>query len=54
MTAPAVMCNVADEVGEIASRMLEKHVHRIVVVDENEAPVGIISSLDLVRALMSV
>ncbi len=54
MTAPAVMCNVTDGVGEIASLMLEKHVHRIAVVDENEAPVGIISSLDLVRALMSV
>lgn len=54
MTAPAFSCKPTDEVSEIASQMLKRHVHRVVVTDECDNPVGMISSLDLVRAFMSV
>ena len=54
MSTPGFSCNATDDVSQIASQMLERHVHRVVVTDENHGPVGIISSLDLVRAFMSI
>lgn len=36
---------------ELATRMVEARVHRIIVVDRNRFPLGIVTSLDLVRAL---
>jgi len=34
-----------------ASLMFKNHVHRVVVVDENRIPVGIVTSMDLLGAL---
>ena len=39
-----------DPVGEVARKMLAHHIHRLIVV-ENNKPVGIISSMDLVTLL---
>jgi predicted transcriptional regulator len=36
-----------------AKCMCKEHVHRLIVVDERSAPVGILTSLDLVTAMMS-
>jgi len=33
--------------------MCEEHIHRLIVLDEKEVPVGILSSLDLVAALVN-
>jgi CBS domain-containing protein len=47
-----VTCTPATSVGEVAAMMVRQHVHRIIVV-EADRPVGIISSLDLLRLLAS-
>ena len=44
-------CRLDTSISEIASRMIRAHIHRIVVVDEENRPVGMISSLDLVELL---
>ena len=43
-------CTADTPVAEVARTMVRDHVHRIIVV-EGERPVGIISSLDLVKLL---
>jgi len=55
MTSPALTIRI-DESLLAAARMLEKHhVHRLVVVaPDGEHPVGVISTTDLVRALVEV
>jgi CBS domain-containing protein len=52
MTAPALTIRI-DESLLTAARMMEQHhVHRLVVVaPDGEHPVGVISTIDLVRAL---
>ncbi len=32
--------------------MVSRHVHRVVVVDDEDAPIGVLSSLDLLRLLL--
>lgn len=36
---------------ELAARMVEARVHRVIVIDRGRIPVGIVTSLDLVKAL---
>ena len=36
---------------ELAHRMLDAHIHRIVIVDEHGHPVGIVSSTDVLAAV---
>lgn len=33
--------------------MCREHIHRLVIIDENERPVGLVSSLDLVAAMVA-
>ncbi len=35
---------------DAARCMCDKHVHRLIVIDENDTPIGILTSLDLVSA----
>jgi CBS domain-containing protein len=52
MTAPALTIRVDESLLEAARRMEERHVHRLVVVaSDGEAPIGVISTLDLVGSL---
>lgn len=40
------------QIGEIARMMIDAHIHRVIVVDETNCPVGVVSSTDiLVRSL---
>jgi CBS domain-containing protein len=39
---------------ELAQRMLDAHVHRVVVVDDKDRPVGIVSSTDVLREVASI
>jgi CBS domain-containing protein len=39
---------------ELAERMLRSRVHRVIIVDGQDTPVGIVTSLDLVRGLAGV
>jgi CBS domain-containing protein len=38
-------------VGEIARQMCERRIHRVIVADDENRPIGIITSLDLACAL---
>ena len=52
MHSPVVTADAQMAMGEAAQVMERAHVHRLVVVDEDQVrPVGIISTSDLVRAL---
>lgn len=49
MTESAVTVRPSAPVHEVAALMADKHIHRLVVVDEEGFPVGIITTLDLLR-----
>lgn len=51
MTADPVTASPNTPVGRIAAIMFEKRIHRVVVVDHENVPVGIITSLDLVGVI---
>lgn len=51
MTTGVVTCAPDTPVEEIGTKMVRRHIHRIVVVD-NDRPVGIVGSLDLVELLV--
>jgi CBS domain-containing protein len=38
-------------VGKLAQMMLDAHIHRVVIVDPDDKPVGIVSSTDILAAL---
>ncbi len=48
MRTEVISCSPDTPVPQVAQQMLDQHIHRIVVV-ENQRPVGLISSLDIVR-----
>jgi CBS domain-containing protein len=50
MTRQVVTCVSDTPVNTIAAKMIRHHVHRVVVVEENR-PIGIVGSLDLVKLL---
>lgn len=52
MSAPAVTVHTATSTARAAELMVSRHIHRLVVVDHEDAPIGVLSSLDLLRLLM--
>jgi len=52
MSRPAVTVHLNTSVERAARLMLEQHIHRLVVVDEEESPVGVLTSTDLLRTLL--
>jgi CBS domain-containing protein len=52
MSRPAVTVHLATTVNRAARLMLEEHIHRVVVVDPDGAPVGVLTTSDLMRALL--
>jgi len=52
MTRPAVTVHLATTVARAARLMLDEHIHRVVVIDEEGAPVGVLTATDLLRALL--
>jgi CBS domain-containing protein len=52
MTQPAVTVQASTSLERAADLMLDRHIHRIVVVDEEAAPIGVITTSDLLRALL--
>ncbi len=55
MTTPALTIRATATLGDAARVMEEHHVHRLVVVgDDDTTPIGIISTSDLVRVLAEV
>jgi len=52
MTRPAVTVHLATTVARAARLMLDEHIHRVVVVDEEGAPVGVLTASDLLSVLI--
>jgi CBS domain-containing protein len=53
MSRPAVTVHLATTIRRAARLMLDdEHIHRVVVVDADDAPVGVLSTSDLLRALL--
>jgi CBS-domain-containing membrane protein len=51
MTADPVTATPETPVGALARRMLDAHVHRLIIVDTAGRPVGIVSSTDVLAAV---
>jgi len=51
MTTPAKTIQGWESLDEAARRMTEEHVHRLVVVDERDRPLGVITEGDIVREI---
>lgn len=51
MTSTVVTASPTETVGAVAKRMAERHVHRVVIVGEHREPVGIVTTMDMLRAL---
>jgi CBS domain-containing protein len=50
MTEDPVTVRLQTPAGQIARLMVEQHIHRVVVTDEERFPLGIITTMDLLRA----
>jgi CBS domain-containing protein len=51
MTADPVTVGPAASVRTLARMMIDAHIHRVIVADEDRRPVGVVSSTDLLAAL---
>jgi CBS domain-containing protein len=51
MTADPVTAAVGASAGELARMMVDAHIHRVIVVDGECRPVGVVSSTDLLAAI---
>jgi len=51
MTADPVTVAPSAPVGELARKMVDAHIHRVIVADEQGRPVGIVSSTDILAAV---
>jgi len=47
MTTTPVTVTAGTPVGRVARLMFERHIHRVVVVNEEQCPIGVITSLDV-------
>lgn len=52
MTAPAATIRAGTSLQRAARLMVTRHIHRLVVIEDEDVPIGILSSLDLLRALL--
>ncbi|MGC8931955.1 MAG: CBS domain-containing protein [Candidatus Methanodesulfokora sp.] len=53
MSSPVVTISPYDTLGKAKNLMLERGIHRLIVVDEKGLPVGVISISDMIRAVSS-
>jgi CBS domain-containing protein len=51
MTAVPVTVAPATSIRDVARMMIDAHIHRVIVVDDDQRPIGIVSSTDLLAAL---
>ena len=54
MTPGVKTIEVSTSLLQAARRMCHEHIHRLIVVDESDRPVGILTSLDLIAKLITV
>jgi CBS domain-containing protein len=53
MTSDVVTTGPQTPVTELARMMIDAHIHRVVVVDEERRPIGVVSTMDLLAVLAS-
>ena len=51
MSVPAITVHTGTSPARAAELMVTRHIHRVVVVDDEDAPIGVLSALDLLRLL---
>lgn len=51
MTTEVVTTRPEAPIGEIARWMADAHIHRVIIVDREGRPVGVVSSTDILAAL---
>jgi CBS domain-containing protein len=51
MTTVPVTVTPAISIRDVARIMIDAHVHRVIVVDDDQRPIGIVSSTDLLAVL---
>jgi|SRR6516165_9312283 CBS-domain-containing membrane protein len=51
MTADPVVVSPKTPITELAQMMVDAHIHRLIVADENGRPTGIVSSTDILAAV---
>lgn len=51
MTADPVTASPGTPIAEVSRMMLDAHIHRVIVVDRNGRPTGIVSSTDILAAI---
>jgi CBS domain-containing protein len=51
MTAQPVVLSPASPIGELAQTMVDAHIHRVLVVVEQDLPCGIVTSTDILAAV---
>jgi len=51
MTADSVTAAPETPITDLARRMLDAHIHRIIIVDAQDRPIGIVSSTDILAAV---
>jgi CBS domain-containing protein len=51
MTPDPVMAEPATSIGVLAQMMIDAHIHRVIVVDAERRPIGVVSSTDVLAAL---
>jgi CBS domain-containing protein len=52
MTRGAITVEENVRLGELARRMIDVHIHRLIVVDAHAKPVGIVSTTDILAAVV--
>jgi CBS domain-containing protein len=51
MSVPAITVHAGTSPARAPELMVTRHIHRVVVVDDGDAPIGMLSALDLLRLL---
>jgi predicted transcriptional regulator len=54
MTKDPVLVPPGTRIGELARMMMDAHIHRLIVVDKSQRPIGIVSSIDILAAIARV
>jgi CBS domain-containing protein len=54
MTPDPVTASPTTPLHDVAARMVAARVHRVIIVDKEQIPVGIVTSLDMVKTLADV
>ena len=53
MSRPAVTVHLSTTVQHAARLMLDEHIHRVVVVDDDGVPVGVLTTSDLLHTILN-